>query len=118
MSSGPCRAARRSRSASTPTCACSTGGRAPSAPPLRQKPLLPGSAAQLHVLLRRRPPNPAAGSDERVMPFPDLVPLAARGREGTLSVRIAPALQASASTPLTPGPPPAPAGEKERAPWG
>lgn len=58
------------------------------------RPLTPGTPARLTVQLTRR--SPRAGAADAV-PFPDVLPTAARGREGTLAVRVAPVLQSSVS---------------------
>jgi hypothetical protein len=62
------------------------------------RPLALGQPCSLDVRLRSS--GPRFTSDIRqVLPFPDLTPVGARQREGTLTVRASPAFQASASAP-------------------
>jgi hypothetical protein len=78
-----------------------------------QRPLIPGSAPNLSVqLLQRRPTHGAA---EWTAPLPDVLPLAARARDGLLAVRVAPALR---SDPVgAPEPASRPPDERAAAPW-
>ncbi len=79
-----------------------------------QKALGTGAAARFTVELRCRPPRMDMSSDP--IPLPDVVPIGARGREGTLAIRVGPGLQSAVSAA-----PPADAklsGEPALPPWG
>jgi hypothetical protein len=62
------------------------------------RPLALGQPCSLDIRLRSPGPR-FAGDIRQVLPFPDLVPVAAQQREGTLTVRASPAFQASTSAP-------------------
>jgi hypothetical protein len=62
------------------------------------RPLALGQPCSLDIRLRSPGPR-FAGDIRQVLPFPDLVPVGAQQREGTLTVRASPAFQASTSAP-------------------
>jgi hypothetical protein len=83
-----------------------------------QRPLGPGKAAELTLHLARRTPTAVAG--ETTIPFPEVIPLEARGCDGTIAIHVSPALQATvtglAVEPKSPnGNPPNPATDADRS---
>ncbi|HEY1377023.1 MAG TPA: hypothetical protein VGF55_09520, partial [Gemmataceae bacterium] len=77
-----------------------------------QRALTAGAAARLTVQLTRRTAPP--GNSAAAVPFPDVLPTAARGREGTLAVRVAPALHSAVVDAAVPEQKPTDSGS---APW-
>jgi hypothetical protein len=74
-----------------------------------QRPLTPGASATLTAHLSRRLPTTGA------VPLPDVLPVAARGRDGTLAVRVGIGLQGSA---VDAPPADVKAAADAAAPWG